>query len=737
MYQIIQLKPLLAALSLLLLFSCAAPQQAADDAAAPANESGTAAQTAAEPETEIISLLPTFEPVPSSILDNGRMWTFEHAPVEYFAETYNFDPDDAWFERARLGALRLPGCSASFISPNGLVMTNHHCVRDQITQIGREGERTLDDGFYAVTLSDERMIEDYYLDQLIDIRDLTDLILDEVDSAPIEQQAQVRSQVIQRVQAELSAEFDESENIVVQVVSLFNGGRYSAYFFRRYFDIRMVMAPELQIGYYGGDADNFTYPRYNLDMTFMRVYEDDAPLQTPFFFPFAIEGVRSGDGVFVIGNPGSTTRLNTVAQLTYAGQFQLDIIHRFLFHTLNSLDAIFELDPDTDEAQQLRNTIFSLRNAEKLYGGQVLAHRDPFLMGRRTDNENNFVAALRDNEALAAEYIPIIERIAEIQEQKAGLAPYPYIMSIGMQPNSALSSALLQRALVAYRLVHQDLSTEARTQALAGLTAIQDRDPAHERLLIENHLRYLADLLGDDSPYMRRILNGHDKAEVAAALVQNSAFATQEQTEAFAETAFREWSDPGLDYFNAFGSRLYENTLMFQLLSQEENQLETRLGRGWFAVYGTSIPPDATFSPRIADGVVAGYEYNGTIAPAYTTFYGMYDRHHSHNTDPQWALPERWATPTPSLDLSTPLNFVSTNDIIGGNSGSPVVNTRLEIVGLAFDGNVESMGSSTLILDDRSARAVSVDSRGMLEALRHVYRADRLVREIEDARHQR
>lgn len=729
MYLTLRFKSLLAALSLLMLLSCAAPQQVAEQPVpAPAPQ-------ATEPAP--VTLLPTFEPVPSSILDNGRMWTFEHAPVEYFAETYNFDPDDAWFERARLGALRLPGCSASFISPNGLVMTNHHCVRDQITQIGREGERTLDDGFYAVTLSDERMIEEYYLDQLIDIRDLTDLILDEVDSAPIEQQAQVRSQVIQRVQAELSAEFDESENIVVQVVSLFNGGRYSAYFFRRYFDIRMVMAPELQIGYYGGDADNFTYPRYNLDMTFMRVYEDDAPLRTPFFFPFATQGVESGDGVFVIGNPGSTTRLNTVAQLTYAGQFQLDIIHRFLFHTLNSLDAIFELDPDTEEAQQLRNTIFSLRNAEKLYGGQVLAHRDPFLMGRRTDNENNFVAALRNDENLAAEFIPIIERMAEIQEQKAALAPYPYIMSIGMQPNSALSSALLQRALVAYRLKHQDLDEETRSRAAGAIAAVQDKDPAHEVLLIENHLHYLADLHGENSPYLARILNGREKADLARYLVENSALATQETAAAFAASDFDSWSDPALDYFMVFGSTLLDNTMTFQMLGQEENQLQTRLGRGWFAVYGTSIPPDATFSPRIADGIVAGYEYNGTIAPAYTTFYGMYDRHHSHNTDPQWALPERWATPTPSLNLATPLNFVSTNDIIGGNSGSPVVNTRLEIVGLAFDGNVESMGSSTLILDDRSARAVSVDSRGMLEALRHVYRADRLVREIEDARHQR
>lgn len=724
MYQFPSLKHLTAVLSLLFVLSCAAPQQTAERPAAP--------QPVTDPAP--VSLLPVFEPLPSSILDNGRMWTFEYAPAEYFAETYNFDPDDAWFERARLGAVRLPGCSGSFISPNGLVMTNHHCVRDQITQIGREGERTLDDGFYAVTLSEERMIEGYYLDQLVDIRDLTDLILDEVDSAPIEQQAQVRSQVIQRVQAELSAEFDESENIVVQVVSLFNGGRYSAYFFRRYSDVRMVMAPELQIGYYGGDTDNFTYPRYNLDMTFMRVYEDDAPLETPFYFPFATQGVESGDGVFVIGNPGSTTRLNTVAQLTYAGQFQLDIIHNFLYHTLNGLDAIFALDPDTEEAQQLRNTIFGLRNAEKLYGGQVLAHRDPYLMGRRTDNENNFIASLREDPALAEEFIPIIERIAEIQELKASLAPYPYLMSIGMQPNSGLSSALLQRAIVAYRLNHQELDSETRSRAIGSIANIGDKEAEAEVIMIQNHLHYLASLLGEDSEYLARILNGRDKAAFARYLVENSALATQEQTAAFVQTDFDSWSDPALDYFMAFGSTLFDNTMAFQMLGMEENQLETRLGRGWFAVYGTSIPPDATFSPRIADGVVAGYEYNGTFAPAYTTFYGLYDRHHSHRNEPEWALPERWATPSATLDLATPLNFVSTNDIIGGNSGSPVVNTRLEVVGLAFDGNVESMGSSTLILDDRSARAVSVDSRGMLEALRHVYRADRLVREIEDAR---
>lgn len=683
--------------------------------------------------------LPEFEPVDSDILDNGRMWTFEYAPEEYFSETYGFDANAEWFEAARLGAVRLPNCTGSFVSGDGLIMTNHHCARGQVSQVSREGESLLDDGFYAETLSDERPIEGYYVDQLVEIRDLTDEILAEVDAAPMEEQAEVREEVIARMQEELG---EEAPDMEVQVVSLYNGGRYSAYFFKRYDDVRMVMAPELQIGYYGGDADNFTYPRYNLDMSFFRVYEDGEPFQSEHFFPFADTGVEEGDAVFMIGNPGTTTRLNTVAQLTYTGLHSLKAQTSLFGNLIVALDTFSENNPQSPLTQQLRNTLFGLKNTEKLLGGQLEAHRDPYLMGRRTDNENRFIAALNDDAELAATYIPIIERIEEIQERKAALAPYPYL-TVGVQPNSIASSTVLQRAFLVLQLQEEDLEEEERQQLRQALGSIRDRGEELEYLLTMSHINYLQDLLGEDHMLMQELLapyNG-DKEALAEALLNTSDLATGSSTQALVESenpnALMLSGDPAITYFETFGSELFDNSEQYDVLTEEESELQNRLGRGWFAVYGTSITPDATFSPRISDGVVAGYPYNGTTAPAYTTFYGMYDRHESHHNDPagQWELPERWMNPPMSFDLSTPVNFVSTNDIIGGNSGSPVVNINLEIVGLAFDGNVESMGASTLILDDRAARAVSVDARGMLEAIRNVYQAERLLQEIETGMH--
>lgn len=712
--------------SLLLFAACSTPQQTT----APVQESEVQVPEVSE-TTE--SLLPEYEPVSSSILDNGRMWTFEYAPVEYFAETYDFNPDDSWFEHARMSAVRIPGCSGSFVSDMGLVMTNHHCARNLTTQIGREGENTLDNGFYASTLSDERKIDDYYVDQLVEIRDVTDRILSEVDAVPLEMQPSVRQETISRVQSEISEEVAEYGDRQVQVVSLFNGGRYSAYIFRRFTDIRMVMAPELQIGYFGGDSDNFTYPRYNLDMTFLRVYVDDEPYEPEFYFPFAETGVEEGDGVFMIGNPGRTTRLNTVAQLAFSGTYDLPYRTSLYTRIIEGLEAYFEYDPTTPEAQQLRNTIFGLKNSQKLLGGQILAHNDEYLMGRKVDNEQNFIDALNEDPELRETYIPIIERIAEIQDEKAALVPYAYI-SLGLTPNSFASASLLQRGYF-YTMLNRIEDDEERKEGLKNqIQSINDKPPYLEEQLIITHLNYLSDILGEDHPYLMEITNGEPFEAVAEDLIANSGFATAEQTLELLEDPETAASDPAVSYFKTFGEPLFEYSERFRALSQEESELQTRLGRGWFAVYGTTIPPDATFSPRIQDGVVAGYEYNGTVAPAYTTFYGMYDRHFSHVDEPEWDLPERWSTPTATLDLSTPVNFVSTNDIIGGNSGSPVVNTELEVVGLAFDGNVESMGSSTFILDDRSARAVSVDVRGMLEALRHVYDATRIVEELESSR---
>lgn len=681
-----------------------------------------------------VSLLPQFEPFPAGQFDNGRMWTFEHAPIEYFSTTYSFNPDEAWFERARLGSVRLPNCSGSFISPNGLVMTNHHCAREQVSQVSKEGENLLDNGFYAINLSDERAIEDYYVDQVIEIRDITAQILDQLEGIPAEHRAEVREYLVSELEEELSEGLPDDQ--FVEIISLYNGGLYSAYFFKRYSDIRLVMAPELQIGYYGGDDDNFTYPRYNLDMTFYRVYENDSPLTSPHYFPFARNGVEDGDAVFLIGNPGSTSRQQTVAQLTYRGIYADNYTHILLKRIIEGLETYYDIDPVEAESRDLRNFIFSLKNAEKFYGGQVLALRDPELMGRRVDHEENFKKSIGADEALASVYLPLIEKIGEIQSQKIEFAPLQY-PSLAISPNSGMSPAVMQRAIYAFVYAYyMDLGVPAENlQPLRNqILGIEDKPEALEIALMESRLNIYVDILGEDHELVQEILDGQTISEVARNIVKNSQLSKAENVDAFLNSPLVTSTDPGMLLAWIIGPTILEAQDAYGELSASESELLSQLGRAWFEVYGTSIPPDATFSLRISDGVVSGYNYNGTKAPVYTTFYGLYDRAHSHTTDPQWALPDRWKKPAVTLNLATPLNFVSTNDIIGGNSGSPVLNVRLEVVGLAFDSNIEGMGSNDFILDSGRARAVSVDSRGMLEALRHVYRAERLVQEIVNAR---
>lgn len=679
--------------------------------------------------------LPSFEPVPAGEFDNGRMWTFEYPPTEYFSETYGFEATKDWFEKARLGSVRLPNCSGSFVSAYGLVMTNHHCVREEISQIGKPGEELLDNGFYAVNLSDERRIDDYYIDQLIRYVDITDLIFDEVDLFPLEEQAAVRQDIIAEIQQDLQ-EAADADGLIVQVVYLYNGGRYSAYYFKRYDDIRMVMAPELQIGYYGGDDDNFTYPRYNLDMAFFRVYEDDKPLNSEHFFPFASRGVEAGDAVFLTGNPGRTTRQQTVAQLTYRGIYSDKYRHNLIARVINGLEAYYEFDPVEAEERDLRNFIFALKNAEKFYGGQVEALQNPELLGRRVYSENEFKSLIDEDDELAATYLPLFDEIEAIQYEKMKYAATHY-PSLGISPGSTLSPTVLQRALMAFvygYYFEMGVSAEDLSGYKQQIFALEDFPSQQEKLLLTQRIELFRDILGDEHDIVVNMLGGRTASEIAKDVVENSVLANSDRIGSFFEGDILNSSDPAMRLVSTFAPVTLETQELYTELNSTEAELLGQLGRARYAVFGTSIPPDATFSLRIADGVVAGYPYNGTIAPAYTTFYGLYDRAHSHHSDPQWALPDRWKKPSVTLDLGTPLNFVSTNDIIGGNSGSPVLNINLEVVGLAFDSNIEGMGSNDFILDSERARAVSVDSRGMIESLRHVYKADRLVRELTGAR---
>jgi hypothetical protein len=671
--------------------------------------------------------------VRAGVFDNGKMWTFEYPPIEYLRETYGFSADAAWFENAHLGALRIPGCTASFVSPNGLVMTNHHCARESIEQVSREDEDLVADGFYAASLEEERPIADYWADQLIEIRDVTDRVYAALEGvAGTEARGAERERVQDEIVGEITEEFGgEDGGYNIELVELYAGGRVSVYIFRRYTDLRLVMSPELQIAYFGGDWDNFTYPRYDLDMSFYRVYgEDGEPFQTEHYFPFAPEGVEAGDLVFVIGNPGNTTRLHTVAQL----EFRRDVEDQAILDLLRTRTPILEQyaadHPAEAREMDLRNTIFGFLNYLKSQTGVVKGLHDPVIMAKRRAHERDFQAAIEADPELRAQYGDLISRMADLQARKRERAPQlASFLAIG---HETLGSSTVGRAFAAFQYLSaqaQGAPAEALAQIREALVAVPEQAREINEAQMAQRFQDFVRNYGPDDPFVQTVLQGRSPEGAAASILSRSVLADSASTARAVADGTLAMEDPAVEVAQAIIQQMMLAQQVQQTVLPEEAELASALGRAHFAVYGTDVPPDATFSLRIADGVVADYEYNGTIAPVFTTFYGMYDHYYSYGAGSDWDLPERWINPPESFDLSTPINFVCTADIIGGNSGSPVINRDLQVVGLVFDGNIESLPGDYIYLPERN-RTVSVDARGILEALGDVFGANRLVLEM-------
>lgn len=659
--------------------------------------------------------------------DFGKMWTFEYPPTEYFSETYGFEATPEWFERARMPALRIPGCSASFVSPNGLVVTNHHCARGSISRVSREGENLLDNGFYAPSLDEERPIPGYYADQLIHVEDVTDEVARLAEEAGGGEEA--RREASARVQARLEEAFRGDQPVWVQMVDLYNGGRQSAYVFRRFTDIRLVVAAELQLGFFGGDPDNFTYPRYALDFTFLRVYENGEPYRPTHWFTWG-EGVEEGDAVFVIGNPGPTNRLQTVAQLEYQRDVLVPVRERFFRTRLQALRDAYGADPETGERLGLRNQAFSLSNSLKAYTGRLAALRDPVIMARKASAERDFLTRAAGMGELGAHAAELVDAVAALQAEKRDLQrEYGAFYLLG---HRTYGSRTLARAMQAARLERAKAAGAPQDTLAAmerALAAVADHPGDLEEDLLRLRLDDLRRHLGEDDPLVQEALGGRSPEGAAAALVARSAFGSRDALlDAVAAGGVTE-DDPGA----RLGAMLLERSAVYGSragdIARREAALAASLGSARFAVYGTEMAPDATFSPRITDGVVKGYAFNGTLAPPYTTFYGVYDRYYGHKGAVDWQLPDRWVPPPADLDLATPLNFVSTADTYGGNSGSPAVTKDLAIVGLNFDRNIEGLSRDFIYLPERG-RNVMVDVRAIREALDKVYDADRIVLEI-------
>jgi len=662
--------------------------------------------------------------------DNGKMWTFEYAPTQYFTETYGFEADAAWFERARLSAVRIPGCSASFVSPHGLLATNHHCVRGAVARVTQPGETLLDSGFYAESLEAERRIPGYYADQLIAIEDVSDQVFAAIDRLDDpDEKDRARAAVLGEIQADLGAAFTgDGANIRVQIISLYHGGRYSAYVFRRFTDVRLVFAVELQMGFFGGDPDNFTYPRYALDFAFLRVFDNDGnPYQTDHYFGWGEDGVEEDDIVFVIGNPGPTNRLNTVAQLEFQRDVTVPARVAFLDSRLTALWGFAGDHPAEAERVGIRNRAFSLSNSFKANSGRLEALSDPAIMARKAVAERDLRVAIQTRSDLASSYGTVLDEIAAIQQPKmTHAATYGAFQSLG---NSSSGSATIRRALMAFRMMGAP-NAAAVGDSLAGIAG----HPAElEQQLLTARLTDFERYFGSDHEITSNALQGMTPAAAAAAMIGQSALGSAASTQQALAAGTIGRDDPAVSLVAVIQPYYDEYRRDYTRLVARERQLASDLGRVRFEVYGSEIPPDATSSPRITDGVVKRYEYNGTWAPPYTTFFGIYDRYFSHEKKLDWELPGRWTTPPAGLDLRTPLNFVSTADTYGGNSGSPAVTPELELVGLNFDRNIEGLSRDFIYLPERG-RNIMVDARAIRAALHQVYSTDRILAEIETGR---
>lgn len=661
-------------------------------------------------------------------LDLGKMWTFDNPPTAFFQKTYNFTADEKWFEEARLASLRFADyCSASFVSANGLVMTNHHCARESGTGVQRKGEDLNATGFFAKTQTEERKVDGLFVDQLVKIEDITKRVQDAMSSAGSEQaQLQARESAFSAIKQEYGQKADWKA-LELQTITFYNGGRYSLYGFKRYTDVRLVFMPELQLGFYGGDYDNFTYPRYALDCSFFRVYDNNKPLQTTHFFKFNPDGVRDGEPIFVIGNPGHTERLKTVAEL----EMDRDLQTPATIQLLQNRSAALKAYNATAKNDSILNEIFSFDNSLKAYGGQLAGLRDASLLARKAVFENQFKAAAKAKN-LPADQLKIWDNIAA---NTAQLRQYFNDVNY-LSPREIRMGDLLTFANVVTQFSNLLASSpQDAERARALITAPKVKSLSLEEAYLAAHLSEAQKAFGNDDPYVKTALTGPNgkmrtPQEAAAYLLKNTkltdpGFVSEMATR---PNAARSSNDPLLALAAIGFPRYAAAAQPFQQLSQRQEVLRGQLGRMLYDTYGTAVPPDATFSLRINDGVVQSYDYNGTKAPILTTFAGLYDRNYSFADKAPWNLPSRWKNPPMEL-LKQPMCFISSNDIIGGNSGSPMINKNREAVGLAFDGNMESLPGEFIFVPDAN-RTISVHTGGIIAAMRYIYKADRLVNEL-------
>jgi hypothetical protein len=647
------------------------------------------------------------------------MWLFNALPKQQLKTKHQFEPTQAWLDHVMLSSVRFnTGGSASFVSSNGLVLTNHHVASDTLFKLSTAEKNYNENGFLATKLEDEIPATDLELNQLISIEDVTDRVNASVkDSMTLADASKAR----QATMAQIEKESLDKTGLRSDIVTLYGGGRYHLYRYKKYTDVRLVWAPEASSAFFGGDADNFEYPRYCLDVTLFRVYEDGKPAKIDHYLKMDPNGAKEGDLVFVSGNPGRTRRILT----SDAVEFQRDQAMPRTMNLLRRKEVLLQQYglAGPEQLRRSRDDLFGIQNSRKAYTGMLAGIQDPSFVAGKKREEQEMLSRLSSNPKwapLAKAWDTIREVQAKRKEtltQSASLRTQLY----GFAEKIVLMAAEDRRPSAERLREFRDSARASLEQQIFSDVPVYDD---LERIQLADELSRMIDDRGGNDPLVLAALAGKSPKDRAAEIIANTTLKTAEGRKALSKQGFdaiSKSSDPLVQLVRTMESEYRKLREIADSLDEQERQAYAKITEAKFALGGDSVYPDATFTLRLSYGLVSGYESNGRI-PAFTTLGGAFDHEKSHLAKDPWVLPASWHAAKDRLKGNIPFNFVCTADIIGGNSGSPVVSRDGAMVGIIFDGNIESL-TSDFYYSDRQGRAVAVHIAGVLEAMRSIYNA--------------